>query len=54
MLMKLENYGVKGSLLAWFTSYLAGRQQRVVIDGVYSDWLPVTSGVFFGIYKRRP
>ncbi len=45
MLMKLENYGVNGSLLAWFTSYLSGRQQRVVVDGFYSDWLPVTSGV---------
>ena len=24
---------------------LIGRQQRVVIDGSFSDWLPVTSGV---------
>ena len=31
--------------ITWFESYLKDRQQRVVIHGVCSDWLPVTSGV---------
>ena len=31
-------------LLKRFRSYLADRSQRVVLEGVYSDWLPVTSG----------
>ena len=31
--------------LKWFRSYLADGPQRVVLEGVYSNWLPVTSGV---------
>ena len=42
---KLERYGISGSLLRWFNSYLTERSQRVVLDGTSSDWLPVTSGV---------
>ena len=38
-LLKLNRYGISGSLLSWFNSYLADRYQRVVLDGVYSDWL---------------
>ena len=45
LLTKLETLGVTGSLLSWFESYLTDRQQRVVINGVCSEWLPVTSGV---------
>ena len=45
LLKKLDTLGIRGSLLTWFESYLKDRQQRVVIHGVCSDWLPVTSGV---------
>ncbi|CAB4002046.1 Hypothetical predicted protein, partial [Paramuricea clavata] len=45
LLHKLENYGIGGSLHSWFQSYLTNRQQRFVLHGVCSDWLPVTSGV---------
>ncbi|CAB4016839.1 zinc metallo ase nas-4-like [Paramuricea clavata] len=45
LLLKLNSYGISGSLLSWFSSYLTDRYQRVVLDGVYSDWLPITSGV---------
>jgi hypothetical protein len=38
-------HGVNGNLLNWFTDYLHGRVQRVVVDGVASDWATVTSGV---------
>ena len=31
--------------LQWFASYLSKRYQRVVLDGAFSDWLTVTSGV---------
>jgi hypothetical protein len=44
LLKKLENSGIGGPLLAWFRSYLID-QQRVVLHGVCSDWLPVASGV---------
>jgi hypothetical protein len=45
LLKKLENSGIGGPLLAWFRSYLIDRQQRVLLHGVCSDWLPITSGV---------
>ncbi|CAB4027200.1 Hypothetical predicted protein [Paramuricea clavata] len=38
-------YGVMGQLLNWFKDYLNHRYQRVVIDGVASQYLPVTSDV---------
>ena len=45
LVKKLKCYGVAGRLLDWFTDYLNGRTQRVVIDGAVSQWVPVTSGV---------
>ena len=38
-------YGVKSNTLSWLSSYLTTRRQRVVLNGSYSEWLPVTSGV---------
>ena len=31
--------GISDYLLRWFTSYLSGRRQRVVIDGIVPDWV---------------
>jgi hypothetical protein len=45
LLHKLRNFGICGSLLSWFESYLSRRQQRVVLDGSASKWTNVTSGV---------
>ena len=45
LLAKLKGYGISAFLLKWFRSYLADGAERVVLEGVYSDWLPVTSGV---------
>ena len=45
LLLKLENMGVRGSLLDWFRVFLSNRHQRVLVDGYSSDWKPVTSGV---------
>ncbi|KAI8516632.1 hypothetical protein Bbelb_052130 [Branchiostoma belcheri] len=45
LLHKLQMFGFGGNLLAWFTSYLTDRRQRVVVEGCQSKWLPVTSGV---------
>ena len=44
LLHKLSLLGIQGSLHAWFTDYLSSRSQCVVIDGVFSPWVPVTSG----------
>ena len=46
LLYKLQcMFEVDGVLLKWFHSYLNNRYQRVVLDGHFSSWLPVTSGV---------
>jgi len=37
--------GITGHLLNWLRSFLTSRSQRVVINGKFSRWLPVTSGV---------
>ena len=45
LLLKLKAFGVHGTMLQWFSSFLTTRQQRVVINGCYSEWSPVLSGV---------
>ena len=45
LLLKLEALGVTGNLLVWLRSFLSARRQRVVINGEFSSWVPVTSGV---------
>ena len=45
LLAKLKQIGVTGKLLNLLESYLSNRKQRVVIDGIYSDQVSVTSGV---------
>ena len=45
LLLKLESFGIHGSMLQWFSSFLTTRRQRVVINGCFSEWSPVLSGV---------
>ena len=45
LLAKLHALGVTGSLLLWLRGFLSSRLQRVVVNGCYSSWLPVRSGV---------
>ena len=42
---KLYGYGIGGKTLKWIDSFLCFRQQRVVVNGIKSDWAPVLSGV---------
>ena len=45
LLAKLEAVGIKGKLLGWIKEWLTGRKQRVVINGMASDWEEVLSGI---------
>ena len=38
LLLKLQAYGITGSLLQWCESFLIGRRQSVSIGQSYSDW----------------
>ena len=31
--------------MSWFSSYLSGRRQRVVLNGKFSKWVEVLAGV---------
>ena len=45
LVAKLKTFGIGDPLLTWFYSYLTGRRQRVVINGTFSNWADVGSGV---------
>ena len=45
LLLKLEHYGIRSSLLLWVRSFLIGRKQKVLVDGAASSPTPVMSGV---------
>ena len=45
LLTKLEHYGIRGTVLDWFKSYLTDRKQYVSVNGSNSSYLNVTCGV---------
>ena len=45
LLEKLKAIGISGKLLTWITNWLSNRRQRVLINGKFSDWDTVISGV---------
>ena len=45
LLKKIENTGIRGPALNWLTSYLNGRQQRVIVNGACSSWNSIVCGV---------
>ena len=45
LLSKLSSYGIKGQVLLWIENWLINRKQRVSINGHFSQWRVVSSGV---------
>ena len=45
LLGKLEHYGIDSKILIWITNFLNNRKQRVVVDGSFSNYVDVESGV---------
>ena len=45
LLQKLQHYGVRGTALNWFSSYLTDRKQYVSVNGHTSDHLKISCGV---------
>lgn len=48
LMTKLKQMKLNSWILNWIEDWLAGRQQRVVLNGQTSDWKDVTSGVVQG------
>ena len=45
-------YGISGTALSWFTSYLTDRQQAIKLGNCFSDMLPTSCGVPHGSVLR--
>ena len=45
LLGKLEHYGIDSKILLWITNFLNNRKQRVVVDGSFSNYADIESGV---------
>ena len=48
LLHKLKSYAIEADVLVWIEDFLAGRSQRVTVNGCHFSWSPVTSGVSQG------
>ena len=42
---KLKAYCITNPILGWINNFLTNRSQRVIINGTYSTWSKVTSGI---------
>jgi len=45
ILFKLKQIGIEGQALSIIEDFLKNREQRVVIDGQFSEWAPIAAGV---------
>ena len=45
LMEKVWAHGIRGNMLRWIKNWLTDRQQRVVLNGTFSEWMAVLSGV---------
>ena len=45
LLKKLQSYNLNVNVIQWIRSFLCYRKQRVKINGCYSEWAEVISGI---------
>ena len=45
LLAKIKAHGIEGRVLNWISEWLTDRKQRTVLNGSYSEWCMVLSGV---------
>ena len=45
LMKKVENAGIRGSVLGWIEAFLSDRKQRVKIGSTKSEWAEVKSGI---------
>jgi hypothetical protein len=45
LLRKLKRYNLHPDLIDWIKAFLSNRKQRVQLNGVYSSWASVLSGI---------
>ena len=45
LISKLEAYNLNNTLLLWIQDFLCNRKQRVIVNGTYSQWYRVESGI---------
>ena len=45
LLSKLKSHGIDGQIHRWIKAWLQNRQQRVTLNGKFSEWKEVKSGV---------
>ena len=45
MMYKLYSYGIRGKVWSWIEDYMCNRKQCVIVNGVHSSYVSVTSGV---------
>lgn len=48
LILKLKSYGIGSQLILWIESYLAGRGQTVLVEGLSSVWCNILSCVSQG------
>ena len=48
-MQQLHYYEMRGAVLDWIDNFLINHSQKVVLDGCFSDMIPVPSGVPQGI-----